>query len=396
MPRPSIPGKPELMRQINRTLILDLIRREGSISRAEIAARTGLSAPAVTRTVAALIEEGLVQEVGVGNSSGGRQPILLSFNPKAGFVVVVDIAPYRLLGGVLDLSGDVIFTEAAKVTGLGQPLLDQVTALVEELVHRSGIASENLVGTGLVVPGTPDPGGERVVWAPALQWEDMTVGERLGSLLGFPVTVFNDVDALLLGEYWRGAAVGRENALAITVGSGLGAAMLVDGHLYRGRDGAAGEIGHWLMESDVASTQPAPSHGAVRGFGLLERRVALTVLAEQWAGAGFSPGEGKVDAFVEAALANDRRAIELINGAARVIGSVACNLVCLLNPELVVLGGEILRVSDLILPVVQELIDQYAPYPAPVIAANLAEKSTLLGACYGVMIRRRSSVTFVA
>jgi len=404
------------MKRINRTLILDLLRREGRLSRSDLAARSGLSLPAVSRAVAELIADGWVTEVGAGASSGGRRPILLEHNPRAGHVVAVDVTPTRILGGVADLAGELVVTATEEPKALGPPLLDQVAGLIARMKEAGRRAAASgygpLVGVGLAVPGIPDRSGSHVRLAPALQWNDFPVGKTLLERYGCQVLVHNDVDALLLGEQWRGAAVGVRHAVAVYVGAGVGAAVLLDGQLYRGRDGAVGEVGFWLTDPNEKPRS--------EGFGLLEGRISTAALARRWAaevgwvqagpgaepgrrteavgGAAVTPAAEKGDALTalaERAAAGEPATLRLIEETARLIGLLIVNLVDLLNPEVVILGGEVLRLQAQVLPVVNRMVDEYAPFPVKVVPAALGDRSALIGAVYGVIRQQRNSVSYI-
>ncbi|MCL5676610.1 MAG: ROK family transcriptional regulator [Firmicutes bacterium] len=385
-----VSGKPELIRRINRTLILDLLRREGPLSRSDLAARTGISLPAVSRTVAELVADLWVSEIGEGVSSGGRRPIVLKFNPRAGLAVCVDVTPYRLLGCVADLEGEILITQSEASAALGTQLLHQVSGLISRLIEAAGVSSDKLTGIGLAVPGIPDRAGNCVSWAPALEWQEIPVADLLRDRFSCPVVVQNDVDTLLLGEQWRGAAMGVNHAVAIDVGSGVGAAILVDGRLYRGRNGAVGEIGHWLTNP---GQEPRP-----RGFGHLESAIALTAVARKWAvQTGWSEGgEGDaIGAMVASLHAGEAAAQEAVLEMASWIGTVAANLTTLLNPEVIILGGEVLRLAPVILPEVEQMVASHSPYPAAVVPARLGDQSKLLGAVHGLLQQQRSSVSYI-
>lgn len=382
------------MRMINRTLILDLLRREGSLSRSGLAARSGMSLPAVSRAVAELIDDRWVTEVGSGTSSGGRRPILLQLNPKAGHVVAVDVTSSRILGGVADLAGDLVVTKAEEPEALGPPLLDQIAGMITWL-KQAGEEARSAgygpsIGVGLSVPGIPDRSGSHVSLAPSLDWSDIAVGKTLHERFNSQVLVQNDVDAMLLGEQWRGAAAGVQHAVALYVGAGVGAATLLDGQLYRGRDGAVGEVGFWLTDPTQRSH---PS-----GFGLLESQISTVALARRWAAeVGWQP-EGKADvltAIAQRASAGDAVTLKIITETARLIGMVVVNLVTLLNPEIVILGGNVLKLAQFVVPVVNDMVTAYTPFPAKVVPAALGDRSALIGAVSGVIQHRRSSVTYV-
>lgn len=389
-----VSAKPELMKRINRTLILDLLRQEGSLSRSGLAERSGLSLPAISRAVADLIADGWVTEVGAGTSSGGRRPILLQHNPKAGHVVAVDVTPARVLGGVADLAGELIVTRAEAPKTLGPALLDQVAGMIARMKETGQDAAASgygpLVGVGLAVPGIPDRTGSHVTLAPALDWSDLSVGQALGERYGIEVLVQNDVDVLLLGEHWRGAAIGVNHALAVYVGAGVGAAALLDGQLYRGRDGAVGEIGFWI-------TDPAPKPRP-QGFGPLEGQISTALLARRWAAeVGWKPTDRAdlLGVLAQKAGSGDPVALRHVNETARLIGLLIANLVSFLNPEIVILGGDVLRLGSEVLPVVNQMVADHTPFPAKVVPAALADRSALIGAVYGVIRHQRSSVSYI-
>ncbi|HEY3316029.1 MAG TPA: ROK family transcriptional regulator [Bacillota bacterium] len=385
-----VSGRPELIRRINRTLILDLLRREGALSRSDIAVKSGISLPAVSRTVAELIGDGWVNEIGIGTSSGGRRPILLQFNPRAGFIISLDVTPYRILGGAADLAGELIVTKAEVPRAMGVPLLDQVAETIAWLKEAEGVSRGPLVGIGVSVPGIPDRAGANVSLAPALDWQDVPAGKVLRERFACPVVVQNDVDALLLGEQWRGAAAGVQHAVAVYVGAGVGAGALLDGRLYRGRDGAVGEIGHWLTDPNQ---EPRPI-----GFGHLETAISTVSLARKWAARVDWKAGSQSDimtAMAKRSQAGDTVTRELVVETARVIGMVVVNLVAMLNPEIVILGGEIIRLESIVLPVISQMVADHAPYPALVVPAELGDRSALIGAVYGVLQQQRSSVSYV-
>ncbi|BDG60404.1 ROK family transcriptional regulator [Caldinitratiruptor microaerophilus] len=376
-------GKPRLIREINRTLILDVLRTEGPLSRAALAARTGVSAPAISRVVADLLESGWIREVGTGESTGGRRPVLLAVNPEAGFLVGLDVRRQALLGAVTNLEGRVVVRDREPVRRRGPALLDQVVAFARMLVERAGIPRERLLGVGAAVTGVSRDDGT-VTHSPGLDWADVPLGATLAAALGCPAYVENDVNALLLGEQWQGAAVGARDAAAILVGTGgVGAAVLVGGHLYTGRSGEAGEIGSWLV-GPPATAEP------------LEDVAAVMAWVRRWGAADLDPVEERsVEALLAALQAGDPKARAILDGVLPYLAQATANLVTLLNPELVVLGGEVLAVADRVVPQLQAAVDRHCPSPAPVVPARLGDLSALLGVVRGFLDRQRNSVTFV-
>jgi predicted NBD/HSP70 family sugar kinase len=300
------------------------------------------------------------------------------------------VTPFRLLGAVTDLAGDLVETASEAPRALGLPLLEQVADLLERLVARVRADGGTLIGIGVAVPGIPDPAGQSVRFAPAIEWENVPAGRVLQERFPYPVLIQNDVDALLLGERWRGAAAGVRHAAAVMVGSGVGAAVLVDGRLYRGRHGAVGEIGYWLTDSE----RPLAPGSA----GQLEEQVSLGFLARRWARQCGRPPESDtalIAAMTAEALAGPSPAREIVREAARTAGVVICNLVTLLNPEIVIFGGAALCLKSLLLPEIGAMVDRHTLYPVPVVAAQLGDYSALMGCVVGVLEQQRSSVSYV-
>lgn len=278
--------------------------------------------------------------------------------------------------------------------------------MITELRRAAPEGYGQLVGVGLAVPGIPDRSGSHVSFAPSLDWNDAPVGNTMRERFNTATLVQNDVDAMLLGEQWRGAATGVSHAVAVYVGAGVGAAALLDGQLYRGRDGAVGEIGYWISDP---SDEPRQI-----GYGHFESRISTSALARRWAaevgwqGQTPSPGaasggekqaaSGTADAFtalVERAEAGDPATLAMVAETAKLIGLVVVNLVTFLNPEVAILGGEILRLGRFVLPVVSEMVNDHTPFPARVVPAALGDRSTLIGTVYGVLRQNRSSVSYM-
>jgi glucokinase len=371
-------GRPDLLPRINRTLILETLRR-GEMSRTALAQATGLSLPAVSRLVAELLADRTVVEVGPGPKSGGRRPVHLRFNPEAGYAAGVDLGASHLAVGICDLDGRVMgfFSEARPKGQDAGSLLQQLRALLERVASGvDGLRVTDLHGVGVGVAGTVQPEAGVVRLAPGLPWKDGQVRLELERALGLPVVVDNDVNMALLGEAWRGAAVGHRNVLAVAVGTGIGAAVLADGRLVRGAHGGAGEVGYWTAAAQAAG-----------GFGPFESYAAGPGIVRRFGGRARDAAH-----VFELARNGDAAALKVVEETAEALGLMIGNAATLLDPELVLLGGGVLTSADLLLPVITRTVNAIAPFPPRLAVTALGQHAVIVGGVHAVFAAEETSV----
>ncbi len=348
-----------LMREYNERLVLNLVRRAGRLSRADIAKRTHLSRSTVSSIIVDLIEANLVREVGAGRSRGGRRPILLEFNGQAGYVVGVDLGATHILVLVTDL-------EAHPVARLEEPFtieagpevgLERVVSLIGEALGQADLRMEQVFGVGIGVPGPLDFATGKPIFPPIMPgWHDTPIRERLRERLGKPVHLDNDANLGAIGEYWWGAGRGARNVAFIKVGTGIGCGLILEGKIYRGEIGSAGEIGHTVIDEDG----PPCRCGSAGCLEALAARPAILQAARQ---AGLRPA--RQDNFsildlIEAARKGDSGACALFAQAGRRIGTALIGLVNLLNPGVIIIGGGVARAGPLLLEPLREAVHRRA------------------------------------
>ena len=231
-------------RDFNERLILRTLYDYGPISRAEIARRTHLTRTTVSDVISVLFERGMVEEVGRGPSSGGKAPILLRLVGDAREVIGLDLGENEFVGGLVNLRGKVKHQARLPVAGRnGERALDTVYRLVDQLVPE---AAGQLLGIGVGTPGVIDTYAGEIRWAVNLDWQDLPLGTLLSERYFLPVTLANDSQAAALAEYAFAAEGPRPaNLVAIKVGHGIGAGLLLGGELFQGDASGAGEIGHY-------------------------------------------------------------------------------------------------------------------------------------------------------
>jgi glucokinase-like ROK family protein len=358
-----VTGNSDLIRKWNRSLVLDLIRRQGPISRADVKRITGLNFTTVTNAVNDLVEEGLVQEVGLGSSSGGRKPVLLTLNPTARYVIGCELQSTLLIVGIFDLTGKLIIqTEEPKEPSTSPADVVAATCrAIDALLAKAGIAREKVEGLGVAAPG-PLNSRTGVLLTPPnmIGWRDVPLRDMLEKATGLPVIIEKDGNAAALGEVWFGAGQGVRDLIFIIVDAGIGGGIITGGHLYRGRHGGAGEIGHTTIDVDGPRCS-CGNYGCLEaiasGFALSRRageeirRGVDSSLAQHGAGDHIID----VNQLLQAATEGDKLASDLLDVSGRALGIAVANIVNMYNPELIVLGGRLAQHSDAVVERALEL-----------------------------------------
>ncbi len=339
---------PELIRAINKQRVLRLIRSAGPLSRADAAEQTGLTRPTISAVVADLLEEGWIEEVGTGESSGGRPPILLRFNPQARWVIGAELSAGHVRAVLADLNGEVHRRVKYRVEHTDPVLeLERVERAVRELLAdlpetRNPVP---VAGVGLGITGVVDPREGLWRYSPHFNVRDLPVARLLEERLVLPVIIENDARAMAWGERAFGSARGVDNLVYIRVGVGIGSGLIINGQLYGGVHRGAGEIGHTIVDTDG----PRCRCGS---YGCLEAVASATAIARR-AVRRIQQGQPSritelVDGDLEKVIATtviqasrdgDQLARETLAEAGRYLGLAIGNVINLLNPAMVVVGG---------------------------------------------------------
>jgi predicted NBD/HSP70 family sugar kinase len=334
--------------------VLRLIREEGVATRAELGRLTGLSRPAVTLRVTELIDHRLITERADGPSTGGRPPARLEFNAAGGVVLVASLGHTHGHLAVCDLAGEVLAQEATALSpDLGPhkvipELLDRWTSLLAGATRGpSGLDTANVRGVGIAIPGTVEFATGRAQDHRVLpRWGGVDIRPIVAGRLPVPVYLDNDVNVMALGEHRTRSRSGdgTDDLLFVKLSTGIGAGVISGGRIQRGALGAAGEIGH----------------NPVQDGGDLRCRCGNLGCVEAIAGGGALLA--KVDraadlaALVELALAGDPEVVTLVREAGRRIGEVLAAAVNLLNPAVVVLGGDLAGAYEPLIAGVREIV----------------------------------------
>ena len=372
-PRPhsTVPALPPLLKHLNERTVLEAIRAGAPISRAEISRRAGISKPTVSLALQSLVDAGLVREALEGPTGPRYGAVFFEPIPEAALALGLDLGGRFLRGAICDLRGDVRARLDVEVDGThAQRVLTQIVELRDALVDATAIPDARLNGAVVGVPGVVDPERRAISLATSVAGlEGATFATELEECLGLGVWLENDVNLAALGEQWQGVARGVDDFLFLSIGTGMGAGLVLRGELHRGHNGAAGEVDFSFvgLDHDVD-----PCAGAVAAFAtrLAAGRPGGTVLAE--------PYDAR-DIFA-AARAGDAVAAEVVQEVARRIALHTVPVAAVTDVSLVVLGGGLGSNGDLLLAPVRSLLDRWIPYPPNVAVSSLGEAAVLTGA----------------
>jgi predicted NBD/HSP70 family sugar kinase len=336
-------GDQSTVRSINRALVLNLLRQHGALGRNELAERTRLSSAAVTGVVAELIEQGWVIEGRSGLPRGGRPPVLLEIAYDAWHAVGVKVMEDALEVVLTNLRTEVLARSHVRLTSTRPPaLIERLAAEVGRLLRSSGRSPERLVGLGVGMAGVIDPAEGVCVYSPFLHWQEVPVRRLLEEKLSRPVHLDNDVNALATAEMLFGRGKDARNFAVVTVGRGIGAGLVVNGEIYRGAGGGAGELGHTVSETGGRLCE-CGKRGCLEAYAsepalLAQATERFPELQTGRRGLGLSD-------LLRAAREGHGGARVLLSEAGERLGIALANLVNLLNPELIVLAGEGVRLG---------------------------------------------------
>lgn len=336
-------GRGELIRDLNRARVLDLIREHIAASRADLARLSGLSSSTVTSITSTLLAEGFLLEdapgepPGTGSGALGRPATLLRIDPSAGYVVGIKLAPESLTATVTDLDA----TPLAMITlphgpdGDRDIIGDLLARAIEGVLEAAGLQDAVLFGIGIGVPGMVDPVTRRISRSPLPGWAEADLVDNLETRFGLQVLVDNDVNTLTVAEHLFGAGRGLAHLLVVTVGRGIGMGMVVNGVVDRGARGAAGEIGHVRVVDD------GPRCWCGR-TGCLEAVAAEPAIVREVLAA---TGQLLAPEDIGARAAHDPRVARILADAGLLVGRTVANVAILTDPQRVVVSGEGVRLG---------------------------------------------------
>jgi predicted NBD/HSP70 family sugar kinase len=386
----------------NRILVLKTIFDHPSISRADIARATSLTRTTVTDIVAALLDEGLVTEIGMGESQGGKSPILLSLAENSRYLLSLDLSHSEFRGAVINLRGEIIASVGLPVSGRsGEEALNLVYQILDQLTEAG---YRPLVGIGVGTPGLVNSSEGVVIRAVNLDWENLPLAKLLQERYGLPVFVLNDSQAAAMGEYTYGQGhLSESNLVVINARHGLGAGIILNGRLFQGDGGGAGEIGHVVVQ-EGGSLCRCGNYGCLETVasvqGIIEKAKGLSLISSNSMGSRMQE-EVSLDVINHAFSAGDPQVKQIVLDSARYMGTAISALVGMLNIQNILISGDMTRFGEPWLTAVREAVSQHSfsrmVKETQVDVGQLGRDSILLGASavlishYSLLYRREAT-----
>ncbi len=364
----------EESRQHNSRLVLNTIYQSDEISRVEVARRTQLTRTTVSAIVAEFIESGLVVEVGLAPSTGGKPATLLRVDENARLILGIDLAESEFCGALVNLRGEIIERLSLPVEARnGADALELVYTLIEQLLQ---LANQPVIGIGIGVPGLMDPANSGVRQAVHLDWQDLPLGDLLHQRFDLLIHLANDCQVAALGEFIFGENQRVNNLIVIKAGRGVGAGIVLNGQLFYGDGAGAGEIGHTQV---MADGQPCRCGNQ----GCLETIVSNRAIIEQ--GRLIDPDTiTDFASLFQAYQAGNAQVVSIIENAGQTLGGSITHLVSTLNINHILIAGSLSRFGNsLVEPICQQIQQGVLPalsQQTEVTTATLGEDIVILGA----------------
>ncbi len=377
----------------NLHLVLKTIFERESISRAEIARMTALTRTTVSAIVGDLIDAGLVQEIGAGPSLGGKSPILLSVVPDARFMIGVDLTDDHFVGAMVNLRGEIRHRITQPIDDLqGEQALQALYQLLDSLLESPG---GPLVGIGVAAPGLVNADQGTVMHSVNLGWEEVPLAHLLQERYQLPVMIFNDSQTAAMGEYTFGDGHPSESSLIVVhIGRGIGAGILINGQLFCGDGGGAGEIGHIQIIRDGGKRCRCGNLGCLETVG--STQAVLEQIRLRLRNGEHSEHLVKTDRITFESVASafkegDPLVCDIFSDLGTYLGQALANLVGTLNIHRIILSGEIVRLGPSFLEQIRKTLD-HTTLPGLARATHLefgrlGEDAVILGASAMVLTR---------
>lgn len=376
-------GNIQLVKKINKSIVLESVRKNAPISRADIAQSTGLNKGTVSSLVSELIIESFVYESGPGTSSGGRRPVLLHFNHQAGYAIGIDIGVTEILSIITDLEGTIIHEQTLHLANTQFPsVMESIFQLIDQCIDHMPNSPYGIIGIGIGIPGMIN-NKDQILLAPNLKWKNVNIKQQLEDRYDFPIIIENEANAGAYGEKLYGAGKDTQDLVYMSVGTGIGTGIIIDNHLFKGANGLSGEMGHISIDLNGKTCQC----GNIGCWELYASEQALINEANQKKDLLTCKQNQRVpidlDELMILAETNCSPAIELFHQAGQYLGMGMINIINTFNPSKIIIGNRLAKASHWLetslLKVVNERAIAYHQNHVDICFSKLSSYSTALG-----------------
>lgn len=385
-------GNKQLIKELNRALVVNTILNFGPIYRTKISDITDLGLSTVSNIVADLIKKDLIYETGEEASSGGRRPILLEFNCNDRFVLGIKIGLDGIVIGLINMKSQILdkaFT-SSPVNQNENKIFEVLIKAIQDLVDKNQIKVDNIIGCGIGVSGLVNQKEGVLAFSKILGWKKIRFKELLEQKFNFPVFVDKDVNTLTLAEKRFGIGKRINDFICITIGKGVGAGIVIDGNIYHGTYGGAGDFGHIVIDKNGPLCY-CGKRGCLEAFSsdqyVIDKTKEAALSGQNTLLKGFLKEEDgldsiSVDMTLKAARRGDVIAKNIFQEVGRNLGIGVVNLISLFDPKLIAVGGEGAKAGELIFHPMRELVTNNFPLKKEIeiVPLQLGEDGWLIGA----------------
>ncbi|MFC0470395.1 ROK family protein [Halalkalibacter kiskunsagensis] len=393
-------GDLKFIQELNRSIILDAIRQLGPISRSDLAQKNNLSPTTVTAAVNELIQEGLVCEDGFGTSKGGRKPILVRFSPDSQFLIGISIRSSTITIAEMNLEAKVRRKQTYAAHGYyGEQVIDFISDITTDFIENT-LFYERCIGISIISQGIVNSSKGVILLNTKMKMKDIQIKKILEERFKKNVWLDNDTNAYILAEKQFGDYQKYQNIVYITIGDGVGAGILLNGDIYRGHNGSAGELGHTSIDRGGIQCECGNK-------GCLENYISWPAIFSRIISAITNGKESIMEKMVKgqltdispaifrkAVLQEDELALTIMNETIHYLSTSLVNLVNLCNPHAIILGGEVVYQNPVYIEKVKQLVNKYTIHQDyEICSTSLGEEFEMIGAA-SVLLQDKFQFSF--
>jgi len=379
--KPSKTWNQHVVKRENKSLVLETIKQNSPISRANVAKITGLNKGTVSSLVSELITKQIIYESGTGESRGGRRPVMLLFSKKAGFSIGIDLGVNYILGILTDLEGNIVHEKMIniKVKDLTyEETQNNLYNMIDSFQNIAPTSPYGIIGIGIGIPGIVNTAG-KILLAPNLGWRNINLKTIMSKKYNIPIIIENEANAGAYAEQKYGAGKNLSNIIYVSVGVGIGVGMILGGELYKGKSGFSGEFGHMTIETNGKKCSCGSQ-------GCWELYASEQTLIDGAKNQGIHLASGKVlslESLLLLAEEGNRQTIQLFNQIGDYLGVGLNNIINIFNPEQVIIGNQMAQAKKWIHPALTNRLGSQALWfqqkDLKINYSSLSAHSTALG-----------------